>query len=376
MRLLFIDFTLPQVLRDAEFPAGGWAVQLHQLLAALTDANHQAGVLTWKGANSYVGSQSVCDLLETYDPTRGIRKLRFVYSRLPSLYAAARSYRPDVVLQSCSAMETGVMALIAQALGVPFVHRIASDPDTDGRYVSYLDFRCRTGFRYGLRKADFVICQNSYQLGEIRKRYPGKAADILHNCIKIPASASVPIPRVQKTYIAWMGNFSPPKNLPLLANIAQLLPEIEFRIAGATKHVSSTEIFLAMEKLKQLENVRFVGYLKRGEILPFLTGAVALLNTSHFEGFSNTFLESLAAGTPVVLRRAVDPDAIIRTNGLGIAAHDGQQLANCVREIWTMDAARHEELSRACRRYVALNHTPSAAASRLVSLLKKVCRNS
>lgn len=377
MRLLFVDFTLPQVLRNAEFPAGGWAVQLSQLLVGLADTNHRAGVLTWEGANAYVGPQSICDLLETYDETRGIRKLRLVYYRLPALYAAARSYRPDVVLQSCSGFDTGMMALIAQALGVPFVHRIASDRDTDGRYVNYLDFRCRLGFRYGLKKADFVICQNSYQLEEIRKRNPGKIADILHNCIDIPASAPAPVPRAQKTYIAWVGNFSPPKNLPLLANIAQSLPEIEFRIAGAMSRIASTpEIFLALEQLKQLRNVRFMGYLKRDAILPFLAGAVALLNTSHYEGFSNTLLESLAAGTPVVVRDAIDPDAIIRKNRLGIVAGSEAQLASCVREIWTMDAAQHDALGRACRQYVALNHTPSAAASRLVSLLEKVCQNS
>lgn len=350
-------------------------MQLHQLLAALSQTQHRAGVLTWKGANSYVGGQSLCDLLETYNRTGGIRKLRFVYDRLPSLFAAARLYKPDVVLQSCSGMDTGTMAFIARALGVPFVHRIASDSDTDGRYVSYLDFRSRIGFRYGLKNADLIICQNSYQLCEIKRRYPSKDAHVLHSCISIQAPAFEPVPRAQKSYIAWLGNFTPPKNLPLLANMVQSFPEINFRIAGAMpNYAPSAEIVLAMEKLKRLRNVSFTGYLKRCEIPAFLSSAVALLNTSHFEGFSNTILESLAAGTPVVLRDAVDPDAIIRRNALGIVAGDNDQLASSVRAIWSMDAVQHDALCRKCRQYVEANHSPSAAAERLISLLKEVRR--
>ncbi len=377
MKLLFLDFTLPHLLKDAEFPAGGWAVQLRQLLIGLTQAGHRAGVLTWKGANAYVGPQSLCDLLETYDPERGIRKLRFFNYFLPSLYSAARSYRPDVMIQSCSGVETATAALLAKAIGVPFVHRIASNPDTDGQYVQYLALRSRIAYRYGLKNARFVICQNAYQLHHIKQQFPRKPAGILHNCILIPRSSSAVQPRAQRTYIAWVGNFSPPKNLPLLLDIARQCPEIEFRIAGALpSRVAEPAILAALQVLKTLNNIVFVGYLKRSAMLDFLGGAIALLCTSDFEGFSNTFLESFAAGTPVILREAVDPDAIVARNDLGIVARDQRELGPSVRKLASLPAVEYVSLARRCRDYVERYHSTEEAVRKLISFVEPLATRS
>ncbi len=73
VRLLFVDFSLPYLLRDSEFPVGGWAVQLKAWLDGLSGLGHHCGVLTWKGANDYAGPQPAFDLIETYDPGIGIR---------------------------------------------------------------------------------------------------------------------------------------------------------------------------------------------------------------------------------------------------------------------------------------------------------------
>ncbi|HEY5048126.1 MAG TPA: glycosyltransferase family 4 protein [Rhizomicrobium sp.] len=371
MKMLFVDFTLPQLLKDAEFPAGGWAVQLRQLLMGLAETGHCCGVLTWKGANAYVGPQSICDLIETYDPKRAIRRLRLLHAVLPSYFPAARAYRPDIVVQSCAGVDTGIMALIAQSLRVPFVHRIANDRDTDGRYALELGLRDRIGFHYGLRRSRFLICQNSYQLGNIAKRYPDKPSSVIHNAIQIPASAPALRPRSDRSYVAWLGGFARRKNLPLLFEVARELPEIEFRIAGAlTQEAKHAPTLLALDRLKELGNVKFVGYLKRKAVLDFLNGAIALLSTSDFEGFSNTFLESFVTGTPVVLRSIVDPDSIVEKNGLGLVARDGTDLMRGVREICAMEADRHEALGRHCRQYVESHHTPIAAVRKLVSLLE------
>ncbi len=163
MKFLFVDFTLPHLLRDAEFPVGGWAVELLSWLKALNASGRRAGVLTWKGANDYVGPQDVCDLVETYDPKQGIRVVKYAYSYIPKMVAAARRYQPDAIIQACAGIQTGMMAHVAGRLGVPFGHRIASDSDSDDRYKDRLPWFEQLGFQYGLNRAATILCQNAYQ---------------------------------------------------------------------------------------------------------------------------------------------------------------------------------------------------------------------
>jgi glycosyltransferase involved in cell wall biosynthesis len=97
--------------------------------------------------------------------------------------------------------------------------------------------------------------------------------------------------------------------------------------------------------------------------------AAMLLCTSHYEGFSNVFLEALAAGTPVVTRRSVDPDFIISRHALGASAEDELELSKSVRAIWDMDANEYDTLAGRCQVYVKDNHSPTAKARELVAAL-------
>ncbi len=69
-------------------------------------------------------------------------------------------------------------------------------------------------------------------------------------------------------------------------------------------------------RLTKLQNVEFVGLIPHDEVTSFLTEAYCLLNTSLFEGFSNTFLEAFSVGTPVVTL-GVNPDFILTIYDLG-----------------------------------------------------------
>jgi|SRR5665213_172183 len=370
MRLLFIDFTLPQLFHDDEYPIGGWAVQLKILLDALRESGHKSGVLTWKGANDYVGPQMICDLVETYDPSKGIRKLRTLSYFIPTLLAAARRYEPDAIIQSCSALNTGIMAFAAYRLGVPFVHRLASDTDADNRYKSYLTKPEQIAFRYGLRSAKLIVCQNAYQMEQMRRTYSDKRLLLLKNAFQELPKQENRQHVSSKGYIAWIGIFRYQKNLMLLRKIACESPSIQFRVAGALPDQADSDTSAAVAALKLLPNVRMCGYVKRGELYEFLSGARALLSTSNLEGFSNTFLEALSCGIPVIARAAIDPDSMIAKNHLGLIARDEGSLSSLVRRIWDMDEDNFAEMSARCRNYVEMHHSAKKAAETLVSALQ------
>src|SRR5262249_6129481 len=90
---------------------------------------------------------------------------------------------------------------------------------------------------------------------------------------------------------------------------------------------------------------------------------------SHYEGFSNVFLEALVVGTPVVTRRAVDPDSIVSCHALGASAADELELLQAVGAIWDMNNNGYGAFAERCQIYVKANHSPTVKAHELIAAL-------
>ncbi len=372
MRLLFIDFKFPYLLKDDDYPVGGWTVQLNNWLNGLQEVGHDVGVLTWKGANEYTDNRFSQTLIETYAPHKGIAVAKYFYSYIPAILNAARKYQPDVIIQATSNVHTGILSFVSRKLEIPFVHRVSSDIDTDARIASKLKKYQLIAYHYGIARADMILCQNHYQYTQLRRHHPNKIIKIFSNPFDTNQPLPMHRPRTNKKYIAWLGVFKECKNLPLLLSIARELPKQEFRIAGMPPSKMTKETSEAIEALKQLRNVTFVGYVKRKEVMNFLANSLSLLSTSHYEGFSNTFLESLIAGTPIIAPLRVDPDHFISKNKLGLISEDGNNLPLLISKMCNMDEEKYELMTKRCHSYVMDHHSPVAKAEELVQLLQPV----
>jgi glycosyltransferase involved in cell wall biosynthesis len=375
VRILSIDFTIPYLLKDENYPIGGWAVELSIWLRALENAGHEAAVLTWKGALAHVGSGQQIKLIETYDPAQGVRVAKYFYSYIPKMLAAARAYRPDIIIQGARGLQTAIMAFVAGQLEIPFVYRVVSDADVDERYKIGLRHYDWLSYSWARHRTAGFLCQNQYQRDQLAALFPGKPIHILHNPIVVADDATAPLPRAERGYVAWLGVFRYPKNLPLLFRTAQELPAVKFRVAGMLSRDADQSTVEAVNGLRHLPNVELVGYVRRVDIQRFLSEAAMLLCTSHYEGFSNVFLEALAAGTPVVTRRPVDPDSIVLRHALGASAEDELALSKSVTAIWDMDANEYNALARRCQIYVKANHSPTVKARELIAALTPLVKS-
>jgi glycosyltransferase involved in cell wall biosynthesis len=362
---------MPYLLKDDEFPHGGWAVQLSIWLRAFENAGHEAALLTWKGALAHVGSGQQIKLIETYDPAHGLRVAKWFYSYIPKVLAAARAYHPDIIIQGASAVHTAIMAFVAGQLGIPFVHRIVNDVNVDERCKIDLRLYEWLAYSWARHRTAAFLCQNEYQREKLAALFPGKPIHVIHNAVVVAADAAAPLPRAERRYVAWLGVFRPQKNLPLLFRIAQELPAVKFRVGGVpggTRAFDQSTLD-AVNGLRHLPNVELVGHVRRADVRQFLSEATMLLCTSDFEGFSNVLLEALAVGTPVMTRRQVDPDSIVERHSLGASAEDELALSKSVKAFWDMDANEYNALARRCQIYVKANHSPTAKARELIAAL-------
>ncbi|NRA18531.1 MAG: glycosyltransferase family 4 protein [Oceanospirillaceae bacterium] len=369
MRILFVDFTLPYLLKDSEYPVGGFAVQLGNWINALILAGETVGVLSFNEANRYVNKTLDFELIDTYDPNKGAKVLKYFYSYIPKLICGAKQFKPDVIIQACAGVNTGIMAFVALVCGVPFIYRVANDMDVDGRCHNRLKQYEQYCYYYGLKRSTAIICQNQYQYDCLKERYPSKSLHVVHNPYDTTRVVNEILPRAERNYVAWLGVFSHQKNLSLLLSIAKELPSIQFRVAGMPTTSLDKDTAKALEQLQLLENVKFVGYVKRGEVLPFLGGAIALLSTSHYEGFSNTFLEAFAAGTPVIAPYRIDPDLIITKNSLGFTSKEDGKLTDGIMYLIGKSADDYDVITTKCQNFLLDNFHPKVKAEELVKIL-------
>lgn len=359
---------MPQLLMDNEYPVGGATVEWYAWIKGFIANHHQVGVLTFKGANRHVRTDPEFDLVETYDLDEGIPKLRWFTKRYPAIVRAVKRYEPDYLIQECAGYQTGILAHIAKKLQIPFIYRVANDMDADIRHKKVLSFSESLLYQYGLKHASFIICQNSYQHEQLRAKYPSKKMFIIHNPFyakKLPTIKKLE----DRKYLAWIGLFQYQKNLPALLRVAQNLPELEIRIAGIALNMNiDDESKRALEGLRQCSNVKFVGFVKRSAVIPFLSAAVALLNTSYYEGFSNSFLESFLAGTPVITTQSIDPDNIIGKYNLGRIALNYSTIPQLVHSL--LADGKYHQITMNCRNYVLKEHNPEILARKFISNLQ------
>lgn len=211
-------------------------------------------------------------------------------------------------------------------------------------------------FYFSFAFSSIILCQNNYQLEKIKKKFPNQKILLIYNPYDMDLQNVYPS---RGKYVAWVGIFQYQKNLGALLEIAKQLDNIEFRIAGKAQETLDVKSNEALQKLKYLDNVNFVGFLSKNDTLEFLASSYCLLNTSYYEGFSNTYLESISVGTPIVSRRAVDPDHIIEKNHLGLVANDYNKLPDQIISLINCD--KEEYFTRGSK-YLRKNHDPKTLA--------------
>jgi glycosyltransferase involved in cell wall biosynthesis len=245
------------------------------------------------------------------------------------------------------------------------VLRISNDYLLDARVYNNFSKLQSYFLTMGMKLSYCLLCQNDYQLTIVKRKFPHKRAIKISNPIFIK-DYSFDTDTSFRKYIAWIGLYQYQKNVGLLYDIARLLKDEQFYIAGKEGTNYDEDTKAQLEKLRELPNVKFVGFLFRNDVLPFLSKAKYLLNTSHYEGFSNTFLEAMSVGTPIISNLKVNPDSIITNFNLGIVYEDASGL---VKQITEIDPNVYKEMSNNAKDYVSNYHDYKKQAKKLISFL-------
>jgi glycosyltransferase involved in cell wall biosynthesis len=179
-------------------------------------------------------------------------------------------------------------------------------------------------------------------------------------------------------YVTWIANLKPLKNPGAFVRLArrfQSRNDVRFVMVGdGNSHDAAwTEGLLA--EIAATPNLEYRGALSQADVNALLEHTDLLVNTSDYEGFSNTFIQAWMRRVPVVSLR-VDPDRLLSRGGLGAVTGTEDSLFGCV-AVLLDDPDKCAEIGARARRYALEHHAESniETLARLLDLERWLTRD-
>ena len=219
-------------------------------------------------------------------------------------------------------------------------------------------------FRMGMSMAHAVVVQTRDQVDLARAHFPNLCRLEQIDSFVDQAPEAEP----EGEAFLWVSRLAESKRPLLYPRLAAEVPEARFWMIPSAPEASDGETLAELKRAAaNLDNLEILEPRQHGELQELIGRAVAIVNTSSFEGMPNTWLEGWARGVPA-LTLSFDPDDRIAKHGLGISARGSwEAFVTGARELWThrFDRARYGPSTRA---YVADVHG-SRVAERWAELL-------
>lgn len=285
----------------------------------------------------------------------GAGRLAAVAWRARLLTAMVAKLDGETLVQRAAGAATALVAALARLRRRRFVYSSANVIDFAFDRLE-TDAKTVRRFRSGVRMADAVVVQSEEQ-AELCERAFGRRGHVIWS-IAEPAAARTAEPEA----FLWIGRLAPYKRPLALLDLAEHLPHARFAMVGTESPLDPGLAETVAARASALPNVVLYDPRPRHELEKLIERAVAIVNTSDYEGMPNVFLEGWARGVPA-LALSHDPDGVIAGERLGwFADGDVSRLAAVAQEAWE-GRGEQQELAGRCRGYVARRHGAAAVAS-------------
>lgn len=356
-KILFVDDQMYKLFDKSKKSTGGAAVQTNNWLFGFKSLGYSVKYTSVKKL-----SNDTLLIKNLHKSPKYFIWLFYMYST----YKIVKNYNPSIIYLSTAGWKTIMWAIIARRLNAKYIQRISNNivfkktiyRKKLGKYKYFLS-------KSGVRMADLILCQNKEQEYNLSHLFNKRKIEIVYNPYLVKRNKKKLT--TVGYYIAWVGIFQYQKNIPELYNIIKNLPKLEFKIAGELKEHADDITKKYISNIENLPNAEFVGLLNREEIFGFLEKATCLLNTSHYEGFSNTYLEAIDVEIPIITRRKTDPDGIIEDNNCGLVCDTYEELPELLLNVNNSFNIGKDHFSS----YLNKNHNPKTLASRVLKIVYK-----
>ncbi len=343
-------------------PAVGGAEQQTALLARSLAALGLRVAHAVTALDGLPATSNGVDLVAEAPPVRG----EAFHRRVRRVIDVLRRADAGIYIQRSVGVPTGVVAAFARSRRRRFIYSASSSRDlTSGLPIERHEWLAG---RIGLRLADALVVQTREQ-AESATRYR-RVVQIPSFCEPMgeegPGSVSRAL--VARDIFLWVGRPNPYKNPGAFVHLAASVPEAQFVLVGVSPDHQEADVRELLALGATLPNLEILPAVAPSTLASLYRRAVAVVNTSDFEGFPNTFMEGWRNGA-LVLSLHVDPDGVITHRRIGEFARGSQdELTQAARRMWS-NRHQSEDSRRAAVQYVAEQHAPESVAKRWLELL-------
>ena len=320
-----------------------------------------------------VPSQSVTDYrIWKIGSEDGLGKLGTFVSAV-KVYQTLKKISPQIIYQNVGCAYTGVAAWYTKRSEAKLLWHIASDMDVDdtlivgfkNRLKSWVD---RQFLAYGIRNANIIAAQTEYQNQLLQQGFARRCDAFVPIGHPLPEEVDKSNEKITVLCIASLKPLKQPDLFIKMAKLLNKIPNAEFVMMGyASQGRWSAEI---LKEIDAVPNLKYIGLVSQNEVNQRLSKGHILVNTSRYEGFSNTFIQAWMRGVPVVSLN-VDPDGILSRKKIGFHSRTFIQLCNEVKTL-IIDSSLRNEMGQRANRYASENHTVEIMADSLISLFNSM----
>jgi len=363
-RICFVSLSSYGYFNTDAVAGGGAQRQLYLLSQKLTEAFDIHFVVGDYGQERKERRDSVT-LHRAYKPDVSggfVAQLR----RFIILWKAMARADADVYVYRGSAWKATFVYVIARLLRKRFVYNVAMDPNLTEEPAS-LPTLIRIIFEHALENAEAVIVQTDKQRTILHSQYGVSGVEVPNG---YPPADDV-LPQDQRESFLWVGRLDKRQKQPdLYLDVAERVPGAQFLMIGPGEADEDYNEHI-ISRADSISNVTYLGSVEPDEIHHYYRQAIALINTSAYEGFPNTFLEAWRYETPV-LSYTIDPERFVGVDIDGCADGDLDRLIVLVEKVRS-DALTRETLAEPAAEYFEENLTIESVASLYGDVLARAC---
>lgn len=220
---------------------------------------------------------------------------------------------------------------------------------------------------FGMKHMTKILCQTNYQ------------KDVLYNNCKLRSELLENLWEINNdSYsernifkVIWIANIKKLKRPEIYLDLvdqynSKYSNNVQFYLVGALQNTKYQE--LIKQYSNKYSNFFYLGKKKYFEIDQLLKEMCLLVNTSIYEGFSNTFVQAWLKGVPVI-SFGVNPDYILTKKNVGFVVKDIDKAICIIREL-TVNQEKYTEMSKNCIRFSKNKFSPKNVYDKLEKIIE------